>query len=41
MFGRVGVLEILVVPVIVLAAIGPTRFGMMVAYAAGYAAGSP
>lgn len=39
MFARVGVLEALVLPVMMLAVIGPTRFGLMVAYAAGLSVG--
>ena len=39
MFGRIGVLEALVLPVMMMAMIGPTRFGLMASYAAGLAVG--
>ncbi len=41
MFARVGVLELLALPLVMAAVIGPYRFGILVAYAAGLQAGAP
>ncbi len=40
MFGRVGVLELLLPAFVAAGMIGPTRFAMIAAYAAGFAVGS-
>jgi hypothetical protein len=39
MLARAGVLETLILPVVMLAMVGPTRFGLLAAYAAGLVAG--
>ncbi|MFT3725775.1 MAG: hypothetical protein QM773_19610 [Hyphomonadaceae bacterium] len=41
MVGRIGVLDLFLPAFVLVTMIGPTRFGMMAAYAAGLAAGSP
>jgi hypothetical protein len=41
MFARFGVLEMLALPLVMAVVIGPYRFGILVAYAAGLQTGTP